>query len=120
MLQLVRELRTGMPSATPHCCDEDVRGCHWQMRAGAAACMVVEQHRRECLTQALCGGAGCAGKGMRSPVSASRGRLVLRRPGRTASGSSGWIESSIALAATASLLVLSKKLSAVFHGGEDV
>jgi hypothetical protein len=106
--------------ATPHCCDGDVRGWHWQMRAGVAPCMVLEQHRRECLTHVLCGGAGCAGNGMRSPVSVSRGRLVLGRPSRTASGSSSWIESSIELAVTASFLVLSKKLSAVFHGGEDV
>jgi hypothetical protein len=109
MSQLVREPRTGMPSATPHCCDGDVWGCYWRGACSGDAVMVVEQHRRECLTHVQCGGAGCAGNGMRSPVSASRGRLVLGRPSRTASGSSSWIESSIALAVTASLLVLSKK-----------
>jgi hypothetical protein len=90
MLQLVRELRTGMLSATPHCCDGDVWGCYWRGACSGDAVMVVEQHRRECLTHVQCGGAGCAGNGMRSPVSASRGRLVLGRPSRTASGSSRW------------------------------
>ena len=64
-----------------------------------------------------------AGSGMRSPASASRGRPVRWKTGRIARRDKE-LERELhrkdkALAETAALLVLSKKLSAVFHQGED-
>jgi len=56
---------------------------------------------------------------MQLRVSASRVRRVPWRLDRTGGGSRKLHRKDKALAETAALLVLSKKLAAVFHEGED-